>query len=200
MQDEPAATRFYALVLVFIALLAFACNGGDEGQRTTTPAPSPSATPAATATPQPTAYCHTGPTGRKISSVSVITATVPNSHRSTARDMTQAFYAFVNQDAFKSQPGPEISKRVDAAVKDKKTDLDIILAMQAIVVDELKLADIPLIYSGYKVRTPATVWKSANATGKALMLASFSISASKMAFSRLVALALCHITSGVLTL
>jgi hypothetical protein len=92
---------------------------------------------------------------------------------STAKDMTWAFYAFVNQDAFKAQPGAEISKRVDAAVKDKKTDLDIILALQEIVIDEVKLADIPLIYSGYKVRTPATVWKSANANSleKAILLA-----------------------------
>jgi hypothetical protein len=90
-----------------------------------------------------------------------------------AKDMTQAFYAFVNQDAFKSQPGPEISKRVDAAVKDKPADLDKILALQTVVIDELKLADIPLIYSGYKVRTPAAVWKSANATSleKAILLA-----------------------------
>jgi Tol biopolymer transport system component len=39
------------LVFVLIVLLAFACNGGEEGLRTATPAPSPSATPAATATP-----------------------------------------------------------------------------------------------------------------------------------------------------
>jgi len=33
------------LVLVLIVLLAFACNGGEEGLRTATPRPSPSATP-----------------------------------------------------------------------------------------------------------------------------------------------------------
>jgi hypothetical protein len=92
---------------------------------------------------------------------------------STARDMTQAFYAFVNQEAFKSQPGAAISRRVDEAKKDKKSDLDIILALQAVVIDELKYADIPLTYSGYKVRTPETVWQSANATSleKAILLA-----------------------------
>jgi hypothetical protein len=36
-----------------LALLAFACNGGEEGLRTATPAPSPSATPQATATATP---------------------------------------------------------------------------------------------------------------------------------------------------
>jgi len=91
---------------------------------------------------------------------------------STAKDMTAAYFAFVNQDAFKSQPGPAISRRVDTAVKDKKSDLDMILALQEVVIDELKLADIPLIYSGYKARTPDVAWQSANATGleKAVLL------------------------------
>jgi len=44
------------LVCVLIVLLAFACNGGEEGLRTATPAPPPSATlavtPMATALPQ----------------------------------------------------------------------------------------------------------------------------------------------------
>ena len=40
--------------------------------------------------------------------------------------------------AFKSQPGPEDHPRVDAAVKDKKTDLDIILALQEVVIDEVE--------------------------------------------------------------
>lgn len=83
---------------------------------------------------------------------------------STAKDMTWAFFSFVNQEAFKSNPGPEITRRVESAIKDKKNDLDKILALQAVVIDELKPADIPLQYSGYKVRTPAEVWKSANAT------------------------------------
>lgn len=92
---------------------------------------------------------------------------------STVNDMTRAFYAFVNQDAFKIQAGPDISRRVETAVKDKETDLDIILDLQAIVIDEVKLAGIPMIYSGYKARTPDVVWQSANATSleKAILLA-----------------------------
>ncbi|MGQ9572559.1 MAG: hypothetical protein ACUVV3_05150 [Dehalococcoidia bacterium] len=41
-----------AIALLAIVLLAFACNGGEEGAPTATLTPSPSATPAATATPQ----------------------------------------------------------------------------------------------------------------------------------------------------
>jgi hypothetical protein len=91
----------------------------------------------------------------------------------TVSDMTQAFYAFVNQEAFKSQPGPDISRRVQDAVKGKTSDLDIILALQEVVIDEVKQADIPLIYTGYKARTSAMVWQSTNATSleKAILLA-----------------------------
>ncbi len=92
---------------------------------------------------------------------------------STAKDMTSAYFSFVNQPAFKSTLSPEISRRVEAITKEKKNDLDIILALQEVVIDEVKLADIPLIYSGYKVRTPSVVWQSANANSleKAILLA-----------------------------
>jgi len=92
---------------------------------------------------------------------------------SVAKDMTAAFYAFVNQSAFRSEISSEISRRMDAVIKDKKNDLDIILGLQEVVLDELKLADIPMVYSGYKVRIPAVAWESANATSleKAILLA-----------------------------
>jgi Tol biopolymer transport system component len=47
------------LACVLIVLLAFACNGGQEGPRTATPTPSPSATAAATAAPE-IAYVRAG--------------------------------------------------------------------------------------------------------------------------------------------
>jgi hypothetical protein len=91
---------------------------------------------------------------------------------SAAKDMTRAFYSFVNQEAFKSPVSPEINRRVEAVTKNKKNDLDIILGLQEVVIDEVKYADIPLLYSGYKVRTPSVVWQSANATSleKAILL------------------------------
>ncbi len=91
---------------------------------------------------------------------------------STARDMTWAYYSFVNQPAFKSKPDSEISRRVEAIRKEKKNDLDIILALQGVVIDEVKYADIPLTATGYKVRPPAEVWKSANGNSleKAILL------------------------------
>jgi hypothetical protein len=92
---------------------------------------------------------------------------------STAKDMTSAYFSFVNQPAFKSTLSPEISRRVESITKEKKSDLDIILALQEVVIDEVKLVDIPLQYSGYKVRTPSVVWQSANANSleKAILLA-----------------------------
>jgi hypothetical protein len=91
---------------------------------------------------------------------------------STAKDMTWAYFSFVNQPAFKSQPGPEISRRVEAIKKENKNDLDVILALQGVVIDEVKYADIPLVNTGYKVRPPAEVWKSANGNSleKAILL------------------------------
>jgi hypothetical protein len=92
---------------------------------------------------------------------------------STAKDMTWAYFSFVNQPAFKNEVSPEIKRRVEAAIKEKKNDLDIILALQEIVIDEVKYADIPLAYTGYKVRTPSVAWQSANANSleKAILLA-----------------------------
>jgi hypothetical protein len=91
---------------------------------------------------------------------------------SAAKDMTWAYFSFVNQPAFKSSVSPEMKRRVESITKDKKNDLDIILALQEVVIDEVKWADIPLIYTGYRVRTPAEVWHSANANSleKAILL------------------------------
>lgn len=83
---------------------------------------------------------------------------------SAAKDMPWAYFAFVNQPAFQRSTSPGISRRVEAAVKDKTEAVDIALALQDIVVDEIRLTDIPLQYSGYKARTPAEIWQSANAT------------------------------------
>ena len=98
---------------------------------------------------------------------------------STARDMTWAYFSFVNQPAFKKQVGPEISRRVGAVLKEKKDAVDIALALQEIVIDEIRLVDIPLAHSGYKVRTPAEIWQSANATSleKAILLSEMLIMA-----------------------
>lgn len=92
---------------------------------------------------------------------------------STAKDMTWAYFSFVNQPAFRSSLSPEISRRVESITKEKKNDLDIILALQEVVIDEVKYADIPLVYTGYKVRTPSVTWQSANANSleKAILLA-----------------------------
>ena len=91
---------------------------------------------------------------------------------SIAKDLTWAYYSFVNQPAFKSTLSPEILKRVEEVTKENKTDLDIIQALQGIVIDELKYADIPPVYTGYKVRTPSVAWQSANASSleKAILL------------------------------
>lgn len=98
---------------------------------------------------------------------------------SIARDMTFAFFSFVNQPAFKESLGADAQKRAEAVIKDKTDDLDKILALQALVIDEVKYADIPLANTGYKVRTPQEVWQSANANllEKAILLAKLLVDA-----------------------
>jgi len=98
---------------------------------------------------------------------------------SIAKDMTFAFFSFVNQPAFKESLGTDAQKRAEAVVKDKTDDLDKILALQGLVIDEVKLADIPLAYTGYKVRPPQQVWQSANANQleKAILLSKMLVAA-----------------------
>lgn len=88
----------------------------------------------------------------------------PVLHFTTGKDMTWAFFTFVNQAGFKDPAGAGISRRVDAVKNQYKDELQLILALQDVVLDEVKLVDIPMAYSGYRVRTPDQVWQSANAT------------------------------------
>jgi hypothetical protein len=91
---------------------------------------------------------------------------------STATNMDKPYSVFMSQPAFKDAPGPDIRRRVDDVCREKNGELDIILALQEIVVDEVRTVDIPLRYTGYKLRTPDRIWQSACATPmeKALLL------------------------------
>jgi hypothetical protein len=89
---------------------------------------------------------------------------LPRLYFSTARDLASAYFDFVNQASYRADLSPEMSKAVDQVVIDKKNDLDIILALQDIVVNNIKTLYIPPKYIAYKVRTPEEMWKSGNAT------------------------------------
>jgi hypothetical protein len=69
-------------------------------------------------------------------------------------------------------------------VKDKPEELDKILALQDVVIDEVRYADIPLAYTGYKVRRPQEVWASANgnALEKAILLSRMLVAVGINAF------------------
>lgn len=98
---------------------------------------------------------------------------------STARDLQQACFKFVDQAAFRDETGPELAKRAEAALSGKNDDLQKILALQDIVVNEVKLADVPFQYTSFAVRTSGQAWLSANATPleKAVMLSDMLIKA-----------------------
>ncbi len=109
----------------------------------------------------------------------IVTEQMPRLLFSTAKDLTWAFFSFVNQPAFKKMISPEMSKKAEALMKEKTDEIDLILALQDLVIDQVKLVDIPPVYTGFRVRTPAETWKSANATvlEKAILLSELLIQA-----------------------
>jgi len=100
-------------------------------------------------------------------------ASLPRLIFSTAKDLDQAIAAIAAQPAFRHETGADFAKRIDQVSSENKEDLKKMLALQDLVISEVKLADVPLQYTGYKVRTAAECWQSANATvlEKAVMLA-----------------------------
>jgi hypothetical protein len=104
---------------------------------------------------------------------------VPHLLFSTAMDLPYVYFRFVDQPAFRHQLGTDLSKRVEEAMKDKKDDLKMMLALQDIVIKEVSLANIPLEHTGFKVRTPEETWQETNATEleKAIMLSDMLVKA-----------------------
>ncbi len=92
---------------------------------------------------------------------------------SIARNMTMAYFSFVNQEAFKQQLGPEITVAVDQVAAGKENDLDIILALQEMVAGDIRNKSIPLYCTGVEVRTAGRVWSSGYGSGleKSILLA-----------------------------
>jgi hypothetical protein len=83
---------------------------------------------------------------------------------STAKDLPGAYFEFVNQPAFRHELGDDLAKRTEEALKDVTGDIKKMLVLQDVIVKEMKLAEIPLEHTGFRVRTPAAVWQATNAT------------------------------------
>ena len=98
---------------------------------------------------------------------------------STAKDLQQVCFAFVNQPAFRHELGSLLSKRAEQAVENVTDDLKKMRALQDVILKEVSLAEIPFEYTGFRVRTPAEAWQATNATPleKAVMLSEMLIHA-----------------------
>jgi hypothetical protein len=91
---------------------------------------------------------------------------------STAKDLQQVYFKFVDQMAFRSMASSLAKKNVKDLFTGDEDDLTKMRVLQKMVVNEVSLANIPFEYTGFKVREPAVAWQQANATPleKALLL------------------------------
>jgi hypothetical protein len=104
---------------------------------------------------------------------------------STSADMERSFFAFVNQNAFRHKLNDGIKGVVKKIVEENENDLEIMKALQKVVVNDIKLIDVDAKYTGFRCRTPKQVWESGNATEleKSILLSDMLIEAGINAFS-----------------
>ncbi len=97
----------------------------------------------------------------------------------TARDLSQVYFKFVDQMAFKAMASSLAMKHAKDFLEGNEDDITKMLKLQDVVLNQVKLAEIPLEYTNFKVRQPAVVWNQANATSleKALLLSNWLIQA-----------------------
>lgn len=106
---------------------------------------------------------------------------------STSKDLHRLVDKYVNQNAFKLKATPEMTKAVAAVTLGTKSETEKILAIQAIVANEVHHYGINEKYLGYNLRTPAEVWitnggtKAENAVLLATLLRSGGVNANPVA-------------------
>lgn len=89
---------------------------------------------------------------------------VPRLEFSSAIDLHRVYDWFVNQPAFYYKVGKQMAETVDTIVAEEKDQMKIILALQKLVVNNLKYYHIPLVYTGYRCHTAGETWKSNGGT------------------------------------
>lgn len=75
-------------------------------------------------------------------------------------DLQRAFFSFLNQDAFRHQLPTEVEKKAIELSKDKGDEISTILSARDWLLERMSSKEIPLKYTGYKVRPSAEVWES----------------------------------------
>ncbi len=83
---------------------------------------------------------------------------------STGRNFDEVFASFVSQDAFRRDVTREMKARL-AAIKQEQSDpFRQVFAIQKMVAEEFNFFDVPLEYTGYRVRTAEDTWLSNGGT------------------------------------
>lgn len=98
---------------------------------------------------------------------------LPRLFFSNAKDLERAYFPFVAQEAFTWPVNNEMEDAVKKIRDEEIDDLAVALAIQDMVVNDIATWNIPLVYIGYKCRTPVEVWNSNGGTPleKAVLLA-----------------------------
>ena len=93
---------------------------------------------------------------------------------STFKDMQQAYFSFVNQEAIMATDLPESHTAINELISDEKSSLENILAIRDYVIDYIRYNRFDMKYNNYKLATPETVWQTrcGNEAEKAIMMAS----------------------------
>ena len=91
---------------------------------------------------------------------------------STFNDMSHAYFAFVNQTAFRDYNLPESSETIASITNKDKKPYDNIIAIRNYVADAIHLNNLNPKYTDYQASSASTTWKSACGTelDKAILL------------------------------
>lgn len=90
----------------------------------------------------------------------------------TAKDMTKAYFSFVNQNAFINMNIPESKETINQIIGEKGGEFKNILAIRDYVVDNVVTNSISIKYNNYVLADASTTWKAncGNEAEKAVLL------------------------------
>ena len=89
---------------------------------------------------------------------------LPRLFFSAAKDLERVYFPFVSQPAFTYPANPEMEMAVEKIKEEEKDDLQVALALQKLVSNDIATWNISLKYTGFKCRTPVEVWNSNGGT------------------------------------
>ncbi|MDP4282583.1 MAG: DUF3857 domain-containing protein [Bacteroidota bacterium] len=91
---------------------------------------------------------------------------------STAKDRLSVYQSLIEQPSFRLETNDEMKKAVNVLKADNKDPMDILLKLQEMVVNDIRLWTIPLRYTGFSIRPAVETWNSNGGTlaEKAILL------------------------------